>query len=288
MEGTNILDLLAAELKLPRHLITSETNIKHLGVTSAQVFGICGRLRQAGYDVNPVDVMASSSVENLEFNLKASGPHRHIRTNGLFCCIPALAVTSSKDVIEMVAKRLASAAKLSVLTKATQVAWEKYLRGEWHEILSSQTSFVSMNTTTGKPVGAILNLDIGQKRQDLSPHISFEIEHDVIEYAIRTFCQPMDGKWLYVTCLFSEASLDTADSSELVNELVEKAVNAAIENGFRGIMCLATHPATTVSHKSLLCVFTIKFVGQPYCQGQLITINHHRCHLPHKVAKWSS
>ena len=82
-----------------------------------------------------------------------------------------------------------------------------------------------------------------------------EIEQDVIEYAIGTFRQPMDGKWLYSACLSSEASLDTADSSEIVNELIGKAVNASIENDYRGIMCMATHPATTVSHKSLSYTF---------------------------------
>ena len=195
--------------------------------------------------------MAFSSVQDIEFNLRTSGPHRQVRTNDLFCCIPALAVPSSKDVIEMVAKRFASAEKLSVLTIATQVEWEEHLGGEWHEILSSQASFVSIDTTSGKPVAAILNVDIGQKTQDTCPKIVLEIEQDVIESAIGTFRQPMDGKWLYFACLSSEASLDTADSSEIANELIEKAVNAAIENDYRGIMCMATHPATTVSHKSL-------------------------------------
>ena len=256
MEGANILDLLTAELELPRDLITSETNIKHLGITSAQVFRICGRLRQAGYEVNPGDVMASSSVLDLEFNLKASGPHRHVHTKGVFCCVPALAVPSSKDVIEMVAKRFASAEKVSVLTKATQVEWEKHLRGEWHEILSSQASFVSIDTTIGKPVAAILNVDIKQNGQDICLPTVFEIEQDVFDYSIGTFCLPMHGKWLYFACLSSEASLDTADSSEIVNELIGKAVNAAKENCYRGIMSLSTHPATTVSHKSLLYTFS--------------------------------
>ena len=209
MEGTNIFDILAAELELPRDLITSETNIKHLGLTSAQVFGICGRLRQAGYDVNPVDVMASSSVHDLQFNLKIGGPHPHVRSNDVFCCIPALAVPSSEDVIEMVARRFATAEKTSVLTKASQADFEEHLGGAWHEILSSQASFVSIDTTTGKPVAANLNVIITQERQDSCghSHIVFEIEHDVSDYAINTFCQPMDGKWLYLGCLCSDASL---------------------------------------------------------------------------------
>ena len=252
MEGVNILDLLAAELELPRDLIAGGTNIKHLGITSAQVSRICGRLRQAGYDVNPGDVMASSSVQDLELNLKTSGPHRQVHTEGVFCCVPALAVPSSNDIIKMVAKRFASAEKISVLTKTTQREWEEHLRGEWHEILSSHASFVSMDTTTGKPVAAILNVDIRQIRQDICPQIVIEIEQDVIEYAVSTFCQPIDGKWLYFSYLSSDVSLDTADSSELVNELIEKAVNAAVENGYRGIMAMATHPATTVSHKLFL------------------------------------
>ena len=260
MEGTNILDLLAAELELPRDLITGETNIKHLGLTSAQVFGICGRLKQAGYDVNPVDVMASSSVQDLQFKLTTSGAHHHVRANDVFCCIPALAVPSSKDVIEMVARRFTTAEKMSVMTKATQADLEEHLGGAWREILSSKASFVAIDTTTGKPVAASLNVIIAQKRQDSCghPHIVFEIEHDVIDYAINTFCQSMDGQWLYLALLCSEASLDTADSSEIVNELIGKAVNAAIENDYKGIVSMATHPATTVSHESLLYTFSQK------------------------------